>query len=43
MTSKRMTIDVGGWLQGLGLGRHEATFRENEIDESVLQGLTRRT
>ena len=40
MTSKGVTIDVGGWLRGLGLGQYEATFRENEVDESVLQSLT---
>ena len=27
--------NVGAWLRGLGLGQYEATFRENEIDESV--------
>jgi SAM domain (Sterile alpha motif) len=32
MTSKGMTIDVGRWLRGLGLGQYEATFRENAID-----------
>jgi class 3 adenylate cyclase len=32
--------DVGGWLRGLGLGQYEATFRENEIDQSVLPSLT---
>jgi hypothetical protein len=31
---------VGGWLRGLDLGQYEATFRENEIDESVLPSLT---
>ena len=40
MTSKGMTIDVGGWLRGLGLGRYEAAFRENNIDEAVLPSLT---
>ncbi len=40
MTGKGMTIDVGGWLRGLGLGQYEATFRENEIDQSVLPNLT---
>jgi hypothetical protein len=33
-------MDVGTWLQSLGLGRYEATFRENEIDDAVLPGLT---
>ena len=40
MTGKGMTIDVGGWLRGLGLGQYEATFRENEINEKVLLSLT---
>jgi class 3 adenylate cyclase/predicted ATPase len=40
MTGKGATIDVGVWLRDLGLGQYEATFRENEIDESVLQSLT---
>ncbi len=30
------TIDIGGWLRGLGLGQYEAAFRENEIDDTVL-------
>jgi hypothetical protein len=25
------TMDVGGWLRGLGLERYEQAFRENEI------------
>ena len=33
-------MDVGDWLRGLGLERYEAAFRENEIDERVLPGLT---
>ena len=28
------------WLRSLGLGQYEAVFRENEIDETVLPGLT---
>ena len=28
------------WLRSLGLGKYEAAFRENEIDETVLPGLT---
>jgi SAM domain (Sterile alpha motif) len=35
-----MTIDVGGWLRGLGLGQYEATFHENEINQKVLPNLT---
>ena len=34
------TMDVIVWLRGLGLGKYEAAFRENEIDETVLPGLT---
>jgi class 3 adenylate cyclase/predicted ATPase len=33
-------MDLGGWLRSLGLGQYEAAFRENEIDETVLPGLT---
>src|ERR1700693_4887539 len=33
-------MDVIVWLRGLGLGKYEAAFRENEIDETVLPGLT---
>jgi predicted ATPase len=33
-------MDVVVWLRGLGLGKYEAAFRENEIDETVLPGLT---
>ncbi len=32
--------DVGEWLQGLGLGRYEAKFREHEIDADVPPELT---
>jgi len=32
--------DVGRWLRDRGLGQYEASFRENEIDESVLRSLT---
>src|ERR1700693_6064922 len=28
------------WLRKLGLGKYEAAFRDNEIDETVLPGLT---
>jgi class 3 adenylate cyclase/tetratricopeptide (TPR) repeat protein len=31
---------LGGWLRSLGLGKYEASFRENEIDETVLPNLT---
>jgi len=33
-------MDVGSWLRNLGLERYEAAFRENEVDASVLCGLT---
>jgi class 3 adenylate cyclase len=33
-------MDVVVWLRSLGLGRYEAAFRENEIDETVLPRLT---
>ena len=33
-------MDVASWLRSLGLGKYEAAFRENEIDETVLPGLT---
>ena len=33
-------MNVGDWLRNLGLGQYAAAFRDNEIDESVLPGLT---
>ena len=36
-------MDVVVWLRGLGLGKYEAAFRENDIDETVLPGLTHET
>ena len=33
-------MDIGGWLQSLGLAKYEAAFRENEIDETVLPNIT---
>ena len=35
-------MDVVVWLRSLGLGKYEAAFRENEIDETVLPNLTAR-
>jgi hypothetical protein len=32
-------MDVAVWLRSLGLGKYEAAFRENEIDETVLPAL----
>ena len=29
-------MDIVVWLESLGLGRYEAAFRDNEIDETVL-------
>jgi SAM domain (Sterile alpha motif) len=33
-------MDIVVWLRSLGLGKYEAAFRENDIDESVLANLT---
>src|SRR5262249_27265360 len=33
-------MDLGGWLRKLGFEQYEATFRENEIDDTVLPNLT---
>ena len=33
-------MDIVVWLRSLGLGKYEAVFRENDIDETVLPGLT---
>jgi hypothetical protein len=33
-------MDLGGWLRSLGLEKYEAAFRENEIDETVLESVT---
>ena len=33
-------MDIVVWLRSLGLGKYEAAFRENEIDETVLPRLT---
>ena len=33
-------MDVGDWLRGLGLGRYEEKFRDNNIDADVLPRLT---
>jgi class 3 adenylate cyclase len=33
-------MDVVVWLRSLGLGKYEAAFRENEIDETILPSLT---
>jgi hypothetical protein len=31
-------MDIVVWLRGLGLGKYEAAFRENDIDEGKLVG-----
>ena len=36
-------MDIVVWLRSLGLGRYEAAFRENDIDETVLSSLTHET
>src|SRR5215475_2423169 len=36
-------MDIVVWLRSLGLGKYEAAFRENEIDETVLPNLTNET
>jgi hypothetical protein len=33
-------MDIGEWLKGIGLGRHEAAFRDSAIDADVLVDLT---
>ena len=36
-------MDIVVWLRSLGLGKYEAAFRENDIDETVLPRLTHET
>ena len=38
--SRDAIMDIVVWLRSLGLGKYEAAFRENEIDETVLPSLT---
>ena len=33
-------MNIVVWLRSLGLGKYEALFRENDIDETVLPNLT---
>jgi len=40
---RRAVMDIVVWLRSLGLGKYEAAFRENEIDETVLPSLTHET
>src|SRR5919107_890065 len=37
---RRPVTDVAAWLRGLGLGRYEAEFRDNEVRPDVLPSLT---
>ena len=37
-----VTIDIGEWLRGVGLGQYETVFRENAINMDVLNDLTDR-
>jgi hypothetical protein len=37
------SMDIAVWLRSLGLGKYEAAFRENEIDETVPPSLTHET
>jgi class 3 adenylate cyclase/predicted ATPase len=37
---ERAVMDIVVWLRSLGLGKYEAAFRENEIDETILASLT---
>ena len=36
-------MDITVRLRSLGLGKYEAAFRENDVDETVLLGLTHET
>src|SRR6201984_3559827 len=38
--SGRAIMDIVLWLRSLGLGKYEAIFRDNDIDETVLSSLT---
>jgi SAM domain (Sterile alpha motif) len=40
MTRGGAVMDIVVWLRSLGLGKYEAAFRENDIDETVLPSLT---
>jgi SAM domain (Sterile alpha motif) len=33
-------MDIVVWLRSVGLGKYEALFRENDIDDTVLLSLT---
>src|SRR5215471_6639286 len=36
----RAIMDIVVWLRSLGLGKYEAVFRDNDIDETILANLT---
>jgi SAM domain (Sterile alpha motif) len=40
MTCGGVVMDIVVWLRSLGLGKYEAVFLENDIDETVLPNLT---
>src|SRR5215471_14799636 len=40
---RALVMDIVVWLRSLGLGKYEAAFRENDIDETVLPSLTHET
>jgi class 3 adenylate cyclase len=40
MCARVNVMDVVVWLRSLGLGKYEAAFRDNEVDDSVLPNLT---
>jgi class 3 adenylate cyclase len=33
-------MDVGNWLRSLGLAQYETSFRDNEVDYTILSTLT---
>jgi SAM domain (Sterile alpha motif) len=37
---REASVDIAGWLHGLGLEQYEQAFRENAIDDAVLLELT---
>ena len=32
-------MDIGAWLRGLGLGRYEQAFRDNDVDADLLASI----
>ena len=35
-----MSLDIDSWLDRIGLGQYAGVFRSNEIDASLVRGLT---